>query len=109
MLQQQAWTANGLAHRGAGHTQLARYRTKRARVNHSWPQQARRRHRDIQNSRFNAHLRLASIHDERNLGTEAFANVLSLGWRKLAGPVRTGDGQRKITLTNNRLNEGMTR
>ena len=70
---------------------------------------SRRRNRQIQNRGFNAHLRLAAVHDQRNFAAELRADVLRIGRRNPAGQIRARRGQRKTAFADHRLNERMAR
>ena len=52
---------------------------ERFRVNHARTQYLRRRHRQIEHGGFDADLRLATIHDQRNLVAELLAHVPGIG------------------------------
>ncbi len=84
-------------------------RRERFRVNHSRPQNLRRRNRQIQNRGFNADLRLAAVHNQRNFSAKLFADVLRVRRRNAVGQIRARRGQRKTAFANHGLNERMTR
>ena len=80
---------------------------QRFRVDHSRPQNARRRNRQIQNRGFDAHLRLAAVHDQRNFSAKLRADMLRVRRRNLVGQIRAGRGERKTAFANHRLDERM--
>ena len=78
-------------------------------MNHSWPQQARRRNGKIEDRRFDTDLRLSAIHNKRDAVAEIIANVFGIGGRKAAGRIGTGRCEREAALSNHGLNERVTR
>jgi len=88
---------------------VSNHRSDRFRVNHSRTQNARRRNRQIQNRGFNSHLRLATVHNQRNFAAQLCADMLRVGRRNAAGQIRARRGKREIAFANHRLNERMTR
>ena len=82
---------------------------QRLRVDHSRPQNARRGNRQIQDRGFDADLRLAAVHDQRNLSRQLRADVFRVRRRNLVGQIGAWRGERKSTFANDRLDERMAR
>src|SRR5438045_1202237 len=72
---QRAWAFYEISLVFMPQTQLAGDRAERFLVNYSRPQHLWRRYRQVQHRRFDSHLRLAAVHDQRQLVAEALENM----------------------------------
>src|SRR3954451_16411095 len=77
-------------------------------MNHPQPKQARRRHRNVQNGRFDSDLRLTAVNDQRYFPAEGFEHMLGIGGGNLIGGIGAGGGEREPATLYDRLHKWMS-